>query len=137
MQWSPTGWSARIVDEGGTYTRSVERWSDKGEAMVGDKSGRLIPATKIPGFTELVEHHRVVAVLPAAPGWAVEAAPFGPRDRFVTPIAAWVMDGEGDFWPVIGVSEPEGGGPERPNPKGEYTLGPYMSSGHKIVPPES
>ncbi|MFJ9847196.1 hypothetical protein ACIRYZ_43590 [Kitasatospora sp. NPDC101155] len=116
--------------------RAVERWGDKGEALVGDESGRLVPAVKVPGFQKLVENHRVVAVLPAAPGWTVQSAQFGPFEPFTTPIGAWVMDGEGMFWPVIGVSEPKDGGPYRPSPDGEWVLRPHLSSGNKIVPPK-
>jgi hypothetical protein len=93
-------------------------------------------AVKVPGFQKLVENHRVVAVLPAAPGWTVQSAQFGPFAPFTTPIGAWVMDGEGMFWPVIGVSEPEDGGPYRPSPDGEWALRPHLSSGNKIVPPK-
>jgi hypothetical protein len=91
----------------------------------------------VPEFKELVPYHRVVSVLPAAAGWKVQAERFGPFDAFDAPIAAWVMDGEGKFWTVIGVSEPEDGGPHRPSPDGEYTVRPHLSSGNKIIAPEA
>ncbi|MGY1495047.1 hypothetical protein ACW4TU_44890 [Streptomyces sp. QTS52] len=47
------------------------------------------------------------------------------------------MDGEGIFWPVIGVSETEDGGPHRPSPDGEYTVRPHLSSGIKIIAPDA
>nr|WP_280873669.1 hypothetical protein [Streptomyces sp. CZ24] len=99
-------------------------------------SPRLVPVTKVPGFKELVPYHRVVSVAPAAPGWTVEADPFGPFPGYSAPIGAWVMDGEGLFWPVIGVSKPEDGGPHRPSADGEAVLRPHWSSGNKIIGPK-
>jgi hypothetical protein len=137
MRSSPTGWAAEVLGKHGEYLVDVEKWGDKGEALVVDaKSARLVPAEKLPGFQTLVPLHRVVAVMPSAPDWRVEADRFGPFPGFSTPIAAWVLDGHGAFWPVIGVSEPEGRGPMRPNPEGEVTLRAAWSSGNKIVSPD-
>jgi hypothetical protein len=138
MKWSPTGWGAKIVEGEREYSLPVEKWGPKDGAMVAmTDSPKLVPVTKVPGFKELVPYHRVVSVLPAAPGWKVQAERFGPFAPYTAPIAAWVMDGEGIFWPVIGVSEPEDGGPHRPSPDGEYTLRPHLSTGNKIIAPEA
>ncbi|MFE1989175.1 hypothetical protein [Streptomyces mirabilis] len=136
MKWSPTGWGAEITGETGDYTVPVEKWGAKNEALVADPDkAKLVPATELKGFKRLVEHHRVVAVVPAGPGWTVESDRFGPFPGYSAAIGAWVMDGEGHFWPVIGASEPPDGGPSRPSSKGESVLRPHWDSGITIVPP--
>jgi hypothetical protein len=137
MRWSPTGWGAEYINaEGDRYTRSVERWGDRGEALVGsEEEGRLVPATKLPRFQQLVEFHRVVSVVPAAPGWTLHAQAFAGAPAFTTPIAAWVMDGDGDFWPVAGVGEPSFPGMGNPDPEGEHSLRATLDTRHRIVPP--
>ena len=138
MKWSPVGRGAKIVEGEREYSLPVEKWGPKDEAMVAMRdSPKLVPVTKVPGFKELVPYHRVVSVLPATPGWKVQADQFGPFAPYTAPIAAWVMDGEGIFWPVIGVSETEDGGPHRPSPDGEYTVRPHLSSGNKIIAPDA
>lgn len=138
MKWSPTGWGAKIVEEDWEYSLPVEKWGPGDEAMVAmHDNPKLIPVTKVPGFKELVPYHRVVSVIPATPGWKVQADQFGPFPPYTAPIAAWVMDGEGSFWPVIGVSDPGNREPYRPSPNGEYTLTPYLSSRNKIIAPDA
>ena len=140
MKWSPTGWGARIKDsqaKGGSYVIPVERWSRwANRAMVTDaKSGKLIPATQFPGYVELVPLHRVVAVVSAAPGWTANAHAFGQEPAYTTPIAAWVMDGEGDFWPVAAEGYDPTGEKTNPDPRGEHTLSPQSSSRLRILGP--
>ena len=47
----------------------MKKWGPKDEGRVAmTDSLRLVPVTKVPGFKELVPYHRMVSVLPAAPG---------------------------------------------------------------------
>ncbi|MGI5292741.1 hypothetical protein ACQEVF_56850 [Nonomuraea polychroma] len=139
MKWSPTGWGARITSEdapGGSYVLPVERWSWWGRAMVAHESGRLIPAKRVPGFEKLVPLHRTVAVVPAAPGWKVHAHAFGDLPAYSTPIAAWVMSGDGVFWPVAAAGRGNDPAPSNPDPDGEILLRPHMSSRCRIIGPD-
>ncbi|NJP98644.1 hypothetical protein HCN51_56080 [Nonomuraea sp. FMUSA5-5] len=138
MRWSPTGWGAEIIDNdapGGLTVLPVERWSSRGAAMVAHTSGRLIPARRVPGFQKLVETHRTVAVIPAAPGWNIHAEPSGDQPSYITPVAAWVMTGDGDFWPVAAVGHDIGAGPANPDPDGAIMLRPHWSTRCRIVGP--
>ena len=136
MKWSPTGWGAEIKNEGGQVLRVVEKWSDEGDALVGDESGRLVVAAKLSGFQRLVQLHRVIGIIPAATGWRVNAHTFGPYPGFISPIAAWVVDGEGNFWPVIGLTEPEGGGQAQPSDDGDVIMKARLSSRYRIIGPD-
>lgn len=134
MKTSPTGWGAQYTDsDGKELILPVEKWSLLGRALVADeKTGQLVPATKRRGFVELVPLHRVVAVVPAAPGWKISAHAFGGSPAYSTPIAAWVMDGEGQFWPVIAHG---GESKDNPDPRGEITLTATWSTRNRIIPP--
>jgi hypothetical protein len=137
MKYTPTGWAAEFTTEDGTgtYTRPVEKWSAiRGEALIADESGRLVPARKQPRFSKLVEFHRVVAVVPAAPGWALRADAFGEAEAFSTPIAAWVLDEEGDYWPVASV-HPTEATLKNPAAEGVPLLQAVASSRYHIIPP--
>jgi hypothetical protein len=140
MVWSPTGWGVRVIDgdDGTSLILPVEQWGPKGEALVVDREqARLVPATRLPNFRELVRLRRVVAVVPAAPGWTIDAHMLGSQLPFTTPIAAWVMDGEGHFSAVAGVADSVSRMGENPDPEGEYVLRQAMSSRYRIVPPPS
>lgn len=138
MRWTPTGWIAEFVDEDGGMPRrfAVERWADNGDALIGHESGRLVPARKQPGFKGIYELSRPVTVIPAAPGWTVRGDAFGHLESFTAPIAAWVMSGEGSFYPVFdaGWQTPDSG-PVNPNPNGSHALQEGASSRYHIVPP--
>jgi hypothetical protein len=137
MELSPTGWGIEITDaDGGTYIRAVEKWSEKGEPLVGDEeAGRLVPAQKIAGFTKLVRLHHVVALMPAAPGWTLSARAFGGQAAFTTPIAGWALNNEGELWPVATIAASEEAGPQNPNPEGESWLQIATDTRYRIVPP--
>jgi hypothetical protein len=77
---------------------------------------------------------RIEPLVPADP---VRRRVWADLAPYTAAIAAWVMDGEGIFWPVIGVSEPEGGRPHRPSPDGECTVRPHLSSGNEISAPHA
>jgi hypothetical protein len=137
MKYSPTGWAAEVKDDDGqpSYLLTVERWSESGEAMVAHESGKLVPASTAPGFVKIVPLTRTAAVVSATPGWTVRADMIGDKAPFTAPVAAWVMDGEGRFWPVIAVGTDERGGTANPDPAGELSLRPVSSTRFHIVPP--
>lgn len=59
-------------------------------------------AREQPGFRELIEASRVVATVPAAPGWSVQAD----DGSWDAPIALWIVDQRGMVAPVPGLREP-------------------------------
>jgi hypothetical protein len=139
MKYSPTGWAAEYrTDEGEeTFLRVIEQWGAEGEPLVVDlDAGQLASAATLPGFLKLVPLTRAVSVVSAAPGWSVRADAFGDREGFIAPIAGWVMDGEGTFWPVIPAGEDESGFISKPDPRGEMWLRPVSSSSIRIIPPK-
>lgn len=102
--FSPTGWVA-YYDPSVTPSvrRAVESWDAEGVALVvDDRRGQLVPAREQPGFRELIEVSRVVAAVPAAPGWSVQAD----DGSWDAPIALWIVDQRGMVAPVPGLSEP-------------------------------
>ncbi len=134
MRWSPTGWIAEFADEDGGEPRrfGVERWAVNGDAMIGHESGRLVAARKQPGFLGIHKLTGVVAVVPAAPGWTVEADMFGDLMPFTAPIAAWVLTDDGVVQPIIDKGWEPG---TNPDPRGSWALQVAGSSRHHIVPP--
>ncbi len=97
--FSPTGWIAQY-DPG--HRHAVEAWGADGLALiVDDRRGQLVPARDQPGFRELVEVSRVVAAVPAAPGWSVQAD----DSSWDAPVALWIVDQHGIVAPVPGLKE--------------------------------
>ena len=73
--FSPTGWTAHY-DPSVTPSirRAVESWDAEGVALVVDeRRGQLVVLEMQPGLRELVEVSRVIAAVPAGPGWSVQA----------------------------------------------------------------
>ena len=140
MKYSPTGWAAeyRTDESEETILCVVEKWGAEGEPLVVDlNSCKLAPAATLPGFLKLVPLTRVVSVVSATPGWSVRADAIGNREGYTAPIAGWVMDGEGTFWPVIPASEDESDSMSKPDPRGEMRLKAVSSSNIRIVPPRA
>jgi hypothetical protein len=84
------------------------RDDEDGAALVVDeKGGCLRQARSMAGFERLEKVPRVVAVAPAAPGWQVELwnANGDNDDTFFEPIAAWLVDAEGNLYPANGSND--------------------------------
>lgn len=102
--FSPTGWVAHY-DPSVTplVQRAVASWDAGGVALVvDDRRGQLVAARDQPGFRGLVEVSRVVAAVPAATGWSVQAD----DGSWDAPVALWIVDQRGMVAPVPGLKEP-------------------------------
>ena len=113
MDFSPTGWVALYPDASPPMIRNVEAWHDEdGAALVVDEragithGSGLVRAGVLPGFRGLKKAPRLMAVTPATQGWRVEL--WNSRDgkeRFIEPIAAWLVDDAGNLYPVNGSND--------------------------------
>ena len=102
--FSSTGWTAHY-DPSVTPSirRAVESWDAEGVALVVDeRRGQLVRARDQSGLRELVEVSRVIAAVPAGPGWSVQAD----DGSWGAPVALWIIDQRGMVAPVPGLSEP-------------------------------
>lgn len=102
--FSPTGWVAYYDPSVAPPTqRVVEAWNADGVALVvDDRRGQLVPARDQPGFRELLPASRIIAAVPAAPGWSVQAD----DSSWDAPVALWIVDQNGMVLPVPGLTEP-------------------------------
>lgn len=80
--------------------RSVEAWSDTGEALIASRSGVLVPAREEPGFAlvELDPDDRALAAVPGG-GWHFAWAQKDGAE-FLDPVIAWVIDANGAARPL-------------------------------------
>ncbi|MFI6827601.1 hypothetical protein ACIBG5_10910 [Kribbella sp. NPDC050241] len=105
--YNDTGWVV-VYDrdaKAGSYETSedVHSWDNEGNALIVDrKTGSLVLAAKREGFKRLEETSRIVAAIPAAPGWNLKIWERDAPDTstFVAPIAAWLVTATGQVVPV-------------------------------------
>lgn len=112
MDFSPTGWFAsyEVVrpSQKTPVVRLVEAWHPAGPALVVDEErGCLVDASSVEGFTGLARCAKVVGAVAALPGWELEVWDRDDSDSAasIEPIAAWLVDWDGQMFPMCGASD--------------------------------
>ena len=89
-------------------TEDIHSWDSDGTALIVDRrSGDLVSARSQPGFKRVEETSRIVAALPAAPGWNLKIWEGDSLESasFVAPIAGWLVTDAGQLVAVAGSND--------------------------------
>lgn len=105
--YNRTGWIAHFdpdtTDSPFGRIEHVYSWSSEGDALIVNRAyGGLVVARGQRGFEGLQQIGRIVAAVPAAPGWNLKIWGEDGDDEtaFVEPIAAWLMNETGELVPM-------------------------------------
>lgn len=107
---SPTGWIARIEQDGIIDDWPVERWDDDGQALIADPDrGSLRVAAATKGFQGLEKAHRAIGTIAAPPGAHLTLriqrpatpANFGKSDEESRPVIGWMVTDWGAAFPLV------------------------------------
>lgn len=110
--YNNTGWVAVYEREAKAQNyegrEDIHSWNSEGTALIVDRrTGDLIAARFQPGFKRVEETSRVVAALPATPGWNLKIWEGDSTESasFVAPIAGWLVTETGQFVAVSGSND--------------------------------